>query len=291
MKSRKEKIFLTGADGFLGRYVADTLRNKGLSFTASSLGDLDIMDKKAVINKTKGYKSVIHLADNIRTSDTDNAEKHFNINALGTLNILEACRINKIPRIILASSVEVYGNLHKAGTIKETDITVPENFYGQSKLLAEGFCREYSEKFGIKFTALRFTYLYGHGMHPSRIVPKMINAAIDGERLILSVDPSSFMDMVYVRDAAQAVLLSLKSKKAQGEVINVSSGIKTRIRDVDRVISSIYPSFKLKIKTQKEIGNHYLYDNHRAKNILKFKPAYSLEAGFLDYIKCRTDDK
>lgn len=286
MSAKKEKILVTGADGFLGKYVSSMLRDHGIDHAPSAKSNLDILNKKDVVSKIKNFDVIIHLAGNIRTSATDSAENHFNINSLGTLNVLEACRINKVPRIILASSAEVYGNPSRLGRINELDIAAPVDFYGQSKLLAECFCRGYSEKFGINFTVLRFTYLYGWGMYPSRVVSKIINSAAENKKLHLLVGPRAFTDMLYVKDAARAILLVLLNKHSRNKIINISSGRKITVSDLIKTAKYFYPDLNFTISGKKEIGDYYIYDNNLARTILNFRPKYNLRAGFEDYINC-----
>lgn len=285
------KILLTGADGFLGRYVSAALRGAGIAHVSSSKNDLDILNKKDVLSKTKGFNVVVHLAGNVRTPATDSAENHFKVNSIGTIHILEACRANKISRIILASSTEIYGNNLKSGRIKESDLVAPVDFYGQSKLLAEYFCRQYFAKFGINFTALRFTYLYGLGMYPSRAVAKIIDAAAGDKKLQLSVDPRAFMDILYVKDAARAVLLTLLSKRSLNKIINISSSRKTTILDLVKTAKHFYPNSNLSIFPKKEPQNYYIYDSHLAGTVLNFGPEYNLKAGVRDYIDCLENAK
>lgn len=283
MYGEKTKILLTGASGFLGKYVLDALLSAGLDCTSYAQKDLDVLSREDTISKTEGFNTVIHLAGNIRTPVTDSAEMHFRVNSLGTLNVLDACKVNKISRIILASSTEIYGDSVKSGKIVESTATAPVDFYGQSKLLAECFCREYATKYGVDFTALRFTYLYGHGMDPSRVVYKIINAAAGNERLDLAVDPGAFMDMLYVKDAARAVLLALRAKCSRNKIFNISSGHKTKVIDLVAAVKYFFPKADLKISNKNENKKHCIYDNHMAKTLLNFRPEYNLKLGLKDY--------
>src|SRR3989344_274005 len=280
------KILLTGADGFLGSYVSEAFRFAGIAHTPSTIKDFDILNKKDVLSKTRGFSEVIHLAGNVRTSATDTADNHFRINSIGTQNVLEACRTNKIRRIVLASTVEVYGETHKPVALSETAITNPVDFYGQSKLLAEHFCAEYHRKFGINFTALRFSYIYGNGMHPSRIVSKIVDSAVRGKKLNLSIDGDSFTDFIYVRDASRAVLLALSKKRPLNRAINISSGRKANVMDFIKAAKYFFPDLEVSVSRKKENKNHHIYLNSLAKSILNFKPEYDIKSGLEDYISC-----
>lgn len=281
---KQNKILITGGDGFLGRHVGEILKDCHIKFKKTSRKDLDIINKDEVKKGLKNIDIVIHLAGNIRTKSSDDAESNFTVNSTGTLNILEAARINKIKKIILASTVEVYANQLSASCISESDLCAPTSYYGQSKLLAENYCLQYAKKFGIDCLILRFTYLYGEGMHKTRIVSRMIKAAKNKQEIVIESGKSDYFDLLYVKDAARAVVLALNNIRTKEAILNISSNKTTNIKEIAKIIKKNNPSFKVKYKEKTNYYPAHYYDNKRAEKILKFKPQYSLAAGLKDFV-------
>ncbi len=246
---------------------------------------MDITNIDEVKKKTKNVDIIVHLAGNVRKNSQDTTEKHYKINFLGTLNILEAARINKIKKIIMASTVEVYGDQLPSGRVSESDLCTPFSYYGQSKLLAENCCLQYSKKFGIKCVILRFVYLYGKGMYQSRIISKMIDAARTNQDIIIGLRKSDYFDVLYAKDAARAVTLSVNAKTVNGNVLNISSNKKTTLKEIAKIIKKYYPNFKVTYKKKIGCQPSYYYNNKRAEKIINFKPKYNLKNGLQDLIK------
>lgn len=245
---------------------------------------MDITNLDEVKRKVKDIDVIVHLAGNVRKDIQDTPENHFKINTIGTLNVLEAARINKIKRIVIASTVEVYGNQLPSGRISESDLCMPSSYYGLSKLLAENCCSQYSKKFGIECIILRFAYLYGKGMHESRIIAKMIKSARNNQLTTVKLKKSDYFDALYVKDAAQAIVLAISAKNINGKILNISSNKKTNIKEIAEIIKKHHPGFKIKYKKRTSCQPSYYYNNGRAKKIIGFKPKYNLKQGLYEQI-------
>lgn len=294
-----KKILVTGGNGFLGSYVVrELLKYKNNEITILSnkkqkiqsntkLILVDITDKKAILRKVKNFDSIYHLAGNIRTPQTDTKVLHFALNAGGTKNLLEACRINNIHRFIFISTSEVYGDKSK-GQIKENERKNPSNDYGKSKLLAEKYCKEYAYKYNIIVTVIRPSYIYGYGQYGGRLFPKLIESVLKTKKIKLR--PSSGgSDFVYVKDvAAGIVMLGERKQRKKFEDYNLSSGRFTTIKEIFRTMRQLthcnyeeakeinrkVKKFSLRIKKAKKIG---------------YNPKFSLRGGLADYIKSYTN--
>lgn len=278
------KILITGGDGFLGSHVCQFFKDNNIKFQKTSHKDIDITNIDEVKRKVRNIDTVVHLAGNVRKNFRDTAENNFSINSAGTLNILEAARINNVKKVILASTVEVYSDRLPSGYISESDLCTPSSYYGQSKLLAENYCLQYSKKFKIECIILRFTYLYGEGMHKSRIISKLIDAAKNKQSMAIELGKSDFFDMLYVKDAARAIAQSLGTRDIKGVILNVSSNKKTTMKEVAEIIGNNYSNFKVTYKKKINCQPSYYYDNTRAKKIISFIPSYNLEEGLGDFI-------
>ena len=94
------------------------------------------------------------------------------------------------------------------------------------------------------------------------------------------------MDLLYVKDAAKAVVLALLNNRSLNKITNISSAKKTAIKDLINIAKYFYPDFKINVSSKKGAQKYYTYDNRLALNILNFKPEYNLKTGFKDYINC-----
>jgi UDP-glucose 4-epimerase len=239
---RLPTILITGGCGFLGTNLVNYLSGKGYkvrildnlsapsrkSFCQESAVnsllspqtvdsglstiDLvvgDIRDYEAVKKAAEGVGAVVHLA--AHTSVVESLEKPreaWDINVNGTLNLLEACRLNKVDRFIFASSNAVVGE--QEPPIDETKIPRPLSPYGASKLAGEALCSTYYHSFGLKTISLRFSNLYGpHSEHKPSVIARYIDWARKGEPLIIYGDGNQTRDFVHVDDVCQAIHLSL----------------------------------------------------------------------------------
>ena len=179
------KILVIGGNGFLGSHVFDQLNNiykkniylldkdtslykKNLNIIKGDISDLSLLKKKL-----KGFDIVYHFAG---ISDLDQAYENptntVKDNILGTVNILEACRLNKVKKIIFASTMYVAGN--------------HGSFYRCSKSACEEYVKEYKKRFGLDYVIIRYGSLYGprsdsrNGLY--KIIKETLNKNQNGKK-------------------------------------------------------------------------------------------------------------
>lgn len=285
-----ERIIITGADGFLGTELCRQLHERKIRHSAWAKMRIRLTDEPALLRHTRGAATIVHLAGNVRTPATDTAEQHMTVNALGTRNLLEAARKNRVRRFILASTVEVYSPTLAQGKVRETDLCAPTHFYGQSKLLAETYVQEYAQATGMQNVILRFGYLYGPGMHPSRIIPRLISNARTGTSPVLPVARGSFNDMLHVSDAAHAIVLALTAKNRKNMTLNIASGRKTTVADIIRAIQTQKPQFRPTVRKVGTMTPSWYYDINQAARLMRFVPAVRLREGIKDCINNDSKD-
>ena len=325
-------ILVTGGCGFIGTNLVKYLSNKGyrvrildnlstpsrkflnqespvtsplpsqavdskLSSTDLVVGD--IRDYQAVKKVTEGVGAVVHLA--AHTSVVGSVEKPreaWDINVNGTLNLLEACRCNRVDRFIFASSNAVVGGQDLP--INETKIPRPLSPYGASKLAGEALCSTYYHSFGLKTVSLRFSNCYGpYTEHKPSVIANFMEWARKGEPLVIYGDGGQTRDFVHVDDICQAIHLSLiiaqptkLSQQTQqtlstqetplwGEVFQIASGVETSINQLTELIKAM-TDFQLPIvhkpKRKGEIERNYS-DIAKAKTALAFEPKVGLREG------------
>lgn len=286
---------VTGGNGFLGSYVINELQknprnNVTILSNIRTVNKLinektffliaDIRNEKEIINKVKNFDVVYHLAGNIVTKTTNKSKLHFDINSKGTLNLLKACNKQNIKRFVFTSTCEVYETKLKEN-IREDEKKDPDNDYGKSKLLAEEYCRQYSDH--IKITVIRPSYIYGYGQHISRLFPRLIEQAIKNEKIELKPSPGRY-DFVYVKDVAKAiVLLGERKQKNNFEDFNISSGKYTKIKEIFDIVKEI-TGIDYCISDYSYSEQKYSLNIEKAKKI-GYTPRYDLKKGIKDFIK------
>ena len=232
MNIKGKKIIVTGATGFIGKHVTRRLEELGAHVIyISSSTDIRDMNQVKTIPKSD---IVIHLAANASVDNSwDDPVAIYDINTLGTLNMLEFCRNGGAEKLIF-SSTYVYGN--KEGAAKESDPPDPTNPYTVSKVMAEDICRSYNINFGIDVVILRLFNVFGNGQKKSYLIPSILMQLGSGK--VKLNDPNPKRDFIHVKDVANAFSLAAVYDKQFG-IFNIGTGKSRSIKDVVDIILRI----------------------------------------------------
>ena len=294
---------VTGGTGFIGAYtIRDLLlRNDNvISFDASSdltiLADAigsenltrvvqvsgDILDLSLLLRTIKTHKidTIAHFASlQIPASDA-NPPMALKINCQGTLNLLEACRVCDIRRLVWASSIAVFGPPEMYGNkpVENDAPHHPVSVYGACKSLNEYMAKHYSDNYGVDSIGFRFTAVYGIGRvrGKSSFTTKMIEMAARDEPYTVPYG-DDIVDWEYVEDVSRLVVTACDfQKKTKSRVFNTQGEVRPVIDGVNflRKISGA----KLAVEGGK-FGIAWRYDTTSLKNELGFEPNYSMEKG------------
>ena len=236
-----KKVLVTGATGFLGKYVVEELvehgyqvrafgRNSkvGRSLENSSIsffqGDLTKADD--VLEACKGMDLVVHAG--ALSTVWGPWEDFYQANVLGTKYVLEACRQTDIQRLVYVSSPSVYAAPKDQLAIKESDAPEENNLnnYIRSKLASERLFKDYPD---VPSIILRPRGLFGIG--DTSILPRVINLS-QKIGIPLIGDGRQLMDMTCVENVALAIRLALEAPEAKGEVYNITNGEPRAFRDL-----------------------------------------------------------
>jgi UDP-glucose 4-epimerase len=237
---------------------------------------------------------IFHLAAQagVRAS-IDNPIKTHEVNATGTLNILEAARNSNVKKVINASSSSVYGKM-KYLPYDEEHPKNPVSPYGASKVAAEHYCRIFYELFGLKTTSLRYFTVYGRGIRPDLAISIFTKKASNNEPIEIYGDGNYTRDFTYVDDAIEATFLA--GNKGAGEAYNIGSGRRMTINELAEKIIAITGSKSKVIHTPAKKGEaeHTLACIDKAKQGLGWEPKINIETGLKLYInkmECDTHGK
>ena len=294
------KIIVTGGSGFIGsnvvKYLSKNHEVKIFDFKKPNNLDNefiqgDITDSKHVINSIKDCDVVIHLAATLGVVNTEtNPVLTLDTNLGGTINVLEACKINKIKKIIFSSSSEVYGEPLKI-PMDEDDKPIPMTTYGVAKFAAEEYIKAYSKTFGLQYTMFRLFNVYGDQQATDWVLPEFVSKAISNKDIVVHGDGLQTRSFCYVTDISNAFSLTLD--KANGQLINIGNNhepitikeLANKIIELSNSKSSVkFIPFEESKRNRSEILIR-VPNIEKAKKLLNYEPKISLEEGVLKVIK------
>src|ERR1700722_972788 len=293
-----KSYLVTGGCGFIGvnlttRLVANGARVRildnlslGKREDIEALGvDLqvgDIRDFAAIKAACKDIDTVVHLAAHTRVIESvTNPELNFEINAIGTMNVLRACRDAGVKKFIFASTGgAILGE--QEPPVHEGMVPRPVSPYGASKLVGEGYCSAFPGSYGLNPVALRFSNVYGpYSYHKGSVVAQFFRNLMQKEPLVVYGDGEQTRDFLYVADLVEAILLADKTEPA-GEVFQIASGRETSIRSLLDTMQKVLPdlSFDIRYESSRagEISRNYA-SIEKARRLLGYDPKTKLEDG------------
>jgi UDP-glucose 4-epimerase len=218
------RVLVTGGSGFIGSHVLDRLVEAGWQPRNFDLqpsphhppGEVetvigDLLDLNALTRAMYGCERVVHLAAaadvGVVAREPRSAEE---VNARGTINVLEAARAARVSRVVYGSTIWVYGSVPNGVVDEETALGLPSHIYTATKLAGEMYCRSYHELYGLEYTILRFGIPYGPRARRAAVIPTFVDKALAGEALTVAGDGRQSRRLIYVEDLAEGVVRALE---------------------------------------------------------------------------------
>lgn len=289
---------VTGGAGFIGTHLCNYLISLG--HQVSILDDMSFGDPtkihpkaKLIIGKiedsnlclevTKNIDGVFHMAAFSRSGPSfDMPEQCHESNALGTLNILQACKKNGVKRIVYSGSSTFYGN--KMGVQKEGDPGDFLNFYGLTKHVGELYVQQFYRNFGLECNILRYFNVYGPGQPATGAYALVLGIFIDrfkkGEKLEIHGSGEQRRDFIHVLDIVKANVAAMNSETV-GEIFNIGSGINYSIKE----LANFFPIENYHTERRSGDAEETLADISKAQKYLDWNPEISLEQGISQLIE------
>lgn len=244
----------------------------------------DIRSYDICVRCCEGVNVIVHLAANSGVAPSvENPRNDMEVNVIGTFNMLEAARHNKVDKFIFASSGAPIGEVEPP--ITEDKPPRPVSPYGASKLAGEGYCSAYCRTFGIKTVALRFGNVYGpRSKHKSSVVAKFFGRALNNEPLEIYGDGKQTRDFIYIDDLIQAIMLSAK-EAVGGEIFQIATYKETTVNEIADAIKSIVEGETGKgvrvLHGDARLGDvrRNYSDISKAKRMLGYEPVFDLRYG------------
>jgi GDP-L-fucose synthase len=291
------RVVVTGGTGFLGSHVARHLEGEGSDVVAIGSADYDLRDRAEILGMLRALRpdAVIHLAAIVGGIGANQAEpgRFFYENALMGIELLEACRVDGVQKVVVAGTVCAYPKVVPL-PFREDDIWsgYPEETnapYGLAKRMLLVQAQAYREQYGSNFVSLLPTNLYGPGDHTdlerSHVIPAMIrkfSAARDtgAPAVQLWGDGSPTRDFLHVEDAARAFGLAL-ARYDGAEPVNVGSGQEISIGELAGLVRDL-TGFDGDIEWERSRPNgqpRRRLDTTRARDAFGFEATVPFRAG------------
>ena len=303
------RYLVTGGAGFIGSHIVHELVKQGSyvrildNFSSGKICNLkgcekkidlikgDICSKATCIKTTKNIDFVLHQAA-LRSVPRSMKEPHeYNrVNIVGTLNMLEASRQNKVKRFIFASSSSVYGEV-RSFPEKESFIPGPISPYALTKLTGEYYCKIFSLYYGLPAVVLRYFNVFGPRQalddNYAVVIPKFIHCLLNNQRPPIFGTGKQSRDFTFVRNIVQANLLALRAHKVKYGVFNIAGGKDTSVLDLARLLNKILGKNIAPKLLPRRTGDVFrtLADISMAAKHLHFKPCVD----FVDGLKITID--
>jgi UDP-glucose 4-epimerase len=299
---------VSGGAGFIGSHLAEKLCARGHKVrvfddmstgSPGNLGNLSgkveivegsVCEPGEVLDAMAGAEYVFHEAavSSVGESIKDPA-RTAEVNVEGTRNVLEAALGCRVRKAVLASSAAVYGNAEPP--LKESMDTAPLSPYGKSKEAMEALGREYHSR-GLPTVSLRYFNVYGPRQSAgseSGVIARFVDSMCRGDPPVIYGDGSQTRDFIYVADVAEANVLAMESRAADGRVLNVGSGRPTSINGLAETLAKLLGEEVGPLRKGTRDGDlvHSYADTSEAEKTLGFKARWSLEDGLLRTIRWR----
>lgn len=316
--SKIHTLLVTGADGFIGSHLTETLVRAGYNVRAfiyynsfNSWGWLDespseikkdldvfagdIRDPYGVKEAMKGRDAVLNLAALIAIPYSYHSpDMYIDTNIKGALNVMQAARELGVQKVVQTSTSEVYGTAQFVPITEEHPLQ-GQSPYSASKIGADQIAMSFYRSFSVPVTILRPFNTYGPRQSARAVIPTIITQIANGARRIKLGALSPTRDFNYVSDTVRGFIAALESDSAVGEVINIGSNYEISIGETAQLIAEVMNT-EIKIETdeerlrpEKSEVNRLWADNSKAKRLLGWEPKYGGREGFKQGIQKTTE--
>ena len=290
-----KSILVTGASGFIGSHLSVELKKQGadvLLLTDQDGKNIELRDwrkLKNYVGELGKVDLVYHLAAQLFVPYSfENPRDVYEVNVLGTLNVLELCRLYNIQKIVFPSSY-VYGHPQYL-PIDEGHPINPNNPYARSKVIGEALCKAYHEDYNLNCTILRSFNIYGEGQGNRFLIPSIIKQLESGR--IEIKDPEPRRDYLYISDAIEAFVKAGEYSNAEFDVFNIGSGTSYSVAEVvSKVLESWGREAEVDYRGRRRVGEivDVVANIQKAGEKLSWKPHVSLEQGLSKYVEWHRD--
>jgi NAD dependent epimerase/dehydratase len=311
------KVLVTGADGFIGSHLTESLLAEGYDVRALAqynsfnywgwLEDIqhpnleivcgDVRDPAYCREICKGIYVIFHLAALIAIPYSYIAPQSFiETNIKGTLNICQAAKDWNVKRILVTSTSEVYGTAQYV-PIDEKHPLQPQSPYSASKIGADAIAMSFYNAYQLPVTIVRPFNTYGPRQSARAVIPTIITQIASGNKEIKIGDTTPTRDFNYVKDICNGFILLAKCDKAIGETVNIGSNDEISIKELFALIKDIMHSDANLIVDEQRLRPEHSEvfrlrcDNTKIKELTGYEPQYTLREGLEKTVEWFSDPR
>jgi threonine 3-dehydrogenase len=260
-------------------------------------GSVDNLPELLNIIKIESIDTIFHLGGMLSIPSERKPWASFQANVVGTFNVLEAARLEKVNKVIYSSTIATYSKDIQSSVIDDFTLQRPTTMYGATKVFGELLGRVYARKYGIDFRGVRFPAVVGPGAktaHMSIYHAWTIEEPLKGNPYEIYVEPETRVPAIYFKDAIRALWLLSKAGREQIKtMVYIIAGVTPpySANELAEVVRSRIPGARLTFKPDpdtmelvREIGT-LGFDEERARSEWGWKPSYSLSQMVDDFIE------
>ena len=311
---------VTGAAGFIGSHVVDSLLADGWDVTAVDnfddfydvelklrnvashrarpgyrLVEVDIRDQSSLATRLPGsYDVIVHLAARagVRPS-IRNPLLYQDVNVRGTANLLEFARERGVGQFVFASSSSVYGVNPNTPWRESDTVLLPISPYASTKVSSELQGHVYSQLFGIRFIALRFFTVFGPRQRPDLAIRHFLENMRRGDSIPMHGDGTARRDFTYVTDIVSGVRAAMDYTGSDYEVINLGSGRPVTLMELIHLLAEVagVPARLQRLPTQPGDVPRTWASIEKAHALLGYRPRVSLFDGLRSFADWMTESQ
>jgi UDP-glucose 4-epimerase len=292
------KVLVTGGAGFIGSNIVDGFIEKGYDVVIVdnlSTGKESYLNEKAtfynvdicsqdfldIVKKEKPDVINHHAAQIDVQTSIKQPVFDAKVNILGTINVLEACRLIEGIKLIYASSAAVYGTPNYLG-IDENHPVRPISTYGISKHTPEHYIKTYHDLYKIPYMILRYANVYGKRQVPKGeggVISILVDCAVKGNTFTIFGDGEQTRDFIYISDVVSANIAATENCK--NLIVNISTGVASSLNNTVELFEEIIGFSLDKVYAEERKGDikHSYLTNDKAKKFLNWAPKVSLQEG------------
>jgi dTDP-glucose 4,6-dehydratase len=301
-----DTVVVTGGAGFIGSALVHKLLEIGYNVTV--LDDLstglsenlpksprlrlargDVRDPGLVSRVIRNHRRVVHLAAQAFIPFSYQMPLHVaNVNAIGSINVLNACRKSRVTRLVHISSSEVYGPAQSI-PMNEKHPLQPYSTYSVAKMAADLWAQTFYWEHKLPVVILRPFNTFGPRENLPYFVPEMIRQCLKEPEIFVGNLETS-RDFTYIEDTADAIVKALETEGIEGEIINIGTGKTRKMKEILVLIKKEIGCEKKqavidKTRLRPRDVEILVADNSKARNLLGWTPKVTLRDGIRKTIK------
>lgn len=308
MNLKNKKVLVTGADGFIGSHLVESLLEEGAkvkafvyynsfntwgwldSFPKEKLNQIeiftgDIRDPNGVREAMKKCDVIFHLAALIAIPYSYHSpDSYVDTNIKGTLNVLQSARELSLEKILVTSTSEVYGTAQYV-PINEKHLKQGQSPYSATKIGADFISESFYRSFQVPVTIVRPFNTYGPRQSARAVIPTIITQLLAGKTEIKLGSLSPTRDLLFVKDTVMGFIEIAKSDQLIGQEVNVATCSEISVGDLaNKLINIINPDARIitddiRLRPEKSEVERLFGDNSKIRGCTNWEQQYSLEEG------------